>query len=374
MPRVLHVISGLKVGGAEMALHRLITSSCDSDFEHIVIALTSNGAMKQRFEEANIKLYMLNFKSSLFLQFFRLFMLIRKIKPDIVSTWMYHADFFGGLAARLAGVRKIIWGIRRSDVSVGGIRASAIICRLCAWLSGWLPEVIICVAEAARRSHVSAGYEQKRMVVVHNGFDIESLSATEEQRLVLRNECGFDSDVVVVGSLGRFNEAKDQNNFVRAAGLVAQSFSNIMFLMVGRDLQPDNAELIAWIKQTGYERKFVLLGERSDVPVCLSAMDVFCLHSRTEGFPNVLGEAMSLGLPCVATDVGDAALLLGGSGLVVQKEDPHALAQGIEELLMLTIEERVSLGQKARQRIENEFTLPRVRERFERIYKEVLKR
>lgn len=374
MPRVLHIISGLKVGGAEMALHRLITSSRDSDFEHAVIALTPEGGMRHRFQEDNVKLEVLDFKSSPFIQFWRLTSLIKKNNPDIVSTWMYHADLFGGVAARLAGVRKVIWGVRTTDVTVGGARATAIIRKLCAWLSHFVPEVIICVAEAARCAHVDIGYKRETMVVISNGFDLQNLKATEAQRQTLRKLCGFDASEVVIGSLGRFNAAKDQKNFVSAAGLLVQRFPHIRFLMVGRELELNNIELSAWIQQTGHADLFVLLGERSDVSVCLSAMDIFCLHSRTEGFPNVLGEAMAMALPCVTTDVGDAALLLDNTGIVVSKEDSAALALGLEKLLALTSEERALLGQKARQRINDEFTLSRTKEQFELVYNKMLHR
>jgi len=372
MPQVLHIISGLKVGGAEMALLRLITSFRNSDFEHTVIALTSDGAMKQRFQEANIKLELLDFKRSPVSQCWRLMLLIKKINPDIVQTWMYHADFFGGIAARFLGIRNIVWGIHNTDVTVEGVRTTAL-SRLCAWLSSYVPKVIICVAEAARCAHIGIGYKQGNMVVIPNGFDLQSLKATAAERQALRNRCGFGAAAIVIGSLGRFNAAKDHNNFIQAAGLLAQRFPHLRFLMVGRDLEASNVELLTWIQQTGYADRFVLLSERSDVPVCLSAMDIFCLHSRTEAFPLVLGEAMAVGLPCVTTDVGDAALMLGDGDNVVPAKDPAALAQGLGKMLALTPEERASLGQKSKQRIHDEFTLTHTRDRFEVIYNKILK-
>lgn len=171
---------------------------------------------------------------------------------------------------------------------------------------------------------------------------------------------------------GRFNPDKDQKNFVMATGRLARINFNVRFMMVGRNLDVNNLDLMHWIKETDHVDRFILLGERSDVSACLSAMDIFCLHSRTEGFPNVLGEAMAIGLPCVATDVGDAALLLGGDGIIVQKENHVLLANGLKKLLALTGEERSLLGRNAKQRINDKFTLSRTREQFEVIYNEVL--
>lgn len=368
MPRVLHVISGLTVGGAEMALYRLVTGSRGSDYTHAVVALTPDGILGQRLREAGIELTAFDFKAAPVSNFFGLLSLMRRSRPDIVQTWLYHADMFGGMAARLAGNRNVIWGIRTSELTAGDSRFTVIVRKICAWLSHSVPRAIVCVAEAARRTHAQVGYDAARMVVVPNGFDLTRLVASAEQVRLLRGRCGFGTEEIVVGSLGRFNASKDQHNFVRAAGLLAQQHKHVRFLMVGRGLDAGNAELMRWIAQTGHADRFVLLGERADVPVCLAAMDIFCLSSRTEGFPNAVGEAMAMGVPCVVTDVGDAAMLVADTGVVVPKEDSRALAQGVAGLLALEPDARRQLGQKGRTRVHAEFTVERTRERFEAIY------
>jgi len=184
-------------------------------------------------------------------------------------------------------------------------------------------------------------------------------------------QCGLGAGVVVIGYLGRFHAAKDQENFVRAAGMAVLLHSNIRFLMVGQNLDADNVQLAEWISATGCADRFVLLGERSDVPVCLAAMDLFCLSSRTEGFPNVVGEAMAMGLPCVVTDVGDARMLVAETGVVVPKEDSAALAQGMGRLLAMTSDVRQQLGRDAKKRIHAEFAMERASERFESLYQRI---
>ncbi len=365
---VLHVISGLVVGGAEMALYRLILHSRGSAYTHTVIALTPEGGMYERFRAAGIELIVLDFRRAPISQFLLLYRLMRKIRPDIVQTWLYHADMFGGLAARMAGIRNLIWGIRATEVDGGCARATVVVRRLCASMSRWMPHTIVCVAEAARSVHMLAGYDAARMVVVANGFDLTRLSATQVQRTLLRMQCGFDTDDMVVGTLGRFNADKDHANFVRAAGQLARSHDRLHFLMVGKNLDSDNQDLMRWIADTGYPDRFVLLGERADVPVCLAAMDIFCLSSRTEAFPNAVGEAMAMGLPCVSTDVGDVAMLMADTGVLVPKCDPDALAKGVAGLLAMEPDARAQLGQRARVRIHAEFTMERTRKRFEGIY------
>jgi glycosyltransferase involved in cell wall biosynthesis len=297
---------------------------------------------------------------------------MRKSRPDIVHTWMYHADMFGGLAARLVGNRNVIWGIRVDELTSGDARATVLVRRICAWLSRWVPRTIVCVAAAAWRSHVRVGYDATRMIVVPNGVDLSSMTASAEQRDSLRQACGSGPEELVIGTVGRFNTGKDQHNFIRAAGLLARRREGLRFLMVGRGLDKDNDELMRWIEQTGCAERFTLLGERADVPVCLAAMDIFCLSSRAEGFPNAAAEAMAMGLPCVVTDAGDAALLVADTGVVVPKEDSSALAEGLDSLLAMAPEARRSMGQRARARIQAEFTVERNRERFESIYQRLM--
>jgi glycosyltransferase involved in cell wall biosynthesis len=370
---VLHVISGLAVGGAEMALYRLILEFRGSEYTHTVIALTPEGGMYARFVEAGIRLIVLDVRRSPVSHFLRLYRLVRTLRPDIVQTWLYHADFFGGLAARLAGNRNVIWGIRTTDVDGGCARATSFVRKLCASLSRWVPHTIVCVAEAARRSHSLVGYDVDRMVVVGNGFDLSTLTASQSQRSQLRGQCGFDTDDIVLGTLGRFNLDKDHANFVKAAGQLARRHDRLRFLMVGKDLDSDNKDLLRWIDDTGYPDRFVLLGERSDVSVCLAAMDIFCLSSKTEAFPNVVGEAMAMGLPCVATDVGDVAVLMADTGVLVPTANPDALARGVAGLIALGRDYGVQMGQRGRARIHAMFTMACTRKRFETIYDNVLK-
>jgi len=373
--QVLHVIIGLNVGGAEMMLKRLVELQPDTgDFRHLVVSLADVGTLGSQLQANGVVVHALGMRSALGipLAFWRLIRMIRSVQPNIVQTWMYHADLLGGLAARLSGHGNVLWGIRTTDIRAGGSTATVIVRWLCARLSRWVPQMIVCAAEASRQSHIAVGYDATKMVVIPNGYDFSWLRASADERKSLREQCGINQNEVVVGSLGRFHAVKDQENFVRVAGLLASQYSQLRFLMVGRGLDWDNLQLVDWIDRTGCKERFVLLGERKDVPQCLAAMDIFCLHSRTEGFPNVLAEAMAMGLPCVTTDVGDAAMLLADTGVVVPKEDSAALAQGVERLLALDQDALHALGMRAKARVEAKFSMARARERFEAIYRQVL--
>ena len=210
------------------------------------------------------------------------------------------------------------------------------------------------------------------VAVIANGFDFSNLTATIQQRQIFRRECNILDDELVIGCLGRFNPAKGQDVFVKAAKLVVSRFLKVKFLLIGKDCDASNPQLTAWITDNGLQNVFVLMGERHDVPICLAGMDIFCMPSRTEGFPNGLGEAMAMGLPCVATDVGDTQVLVGDTALLVPAQDENALANGLLRLLNLSVEQREKLGQSAKNRVMTNFTLEKACDQYNAIYRELI--
>lgn len=373
MKVIAHVIIGLDCGGAEMMLRRLIetnlSKSSENKNKHYVISLTDLGFHGEFLRKQGISIYTMGLGSVLDIPHvcLGLILLFRKLKPDIVQTWMVHSDLIGGIAARLAGVRHIIWGVRTTDYSIES-RTTQAIRWLCSRLSHIVPSKIVAAAQASLESSLKAGYNAKKLIVIPNGFDIAALSTFRGQGSAIRAQAGVQPDELFIGCLGRYNAAKDHANFVRAAGLVASKYPNCRFLMVGNDLTPNNSTLKAHIDSTGFACRFTLLGERSDPAACLDAMDIFVLSSCTEGFPNVLGEAMAMGVPCVSTDVGDAAVLLGDAGILVPSRNSTALAAAVESLLVMPKAERVSLGQKGRERLERDFSITTAACRFDDLY------
>jgi glycosyltransferase involved in cell wall biosynthesis len=373
--KVMHVIVGLNRGGAEMALRRLVEASTNvsTGFKHVVISLTDLGFHGRALRAQGVEVHALGFRgpASLLLGVFRLAALLRRIKPHFVQTWMVHSDLLGGLAARLVGVPHIIWGVRTTDYSVES-RSTRAVRWLCAKLSSTVPSKIVCAAQASLLASARVGYDTRKLMVIPNGFEVAALRAHVGTGAAIRQQCGLQVADVVVGCMGRYNPAKDHANFISAAALLAARYPACRFLMVGRDVTPANAMLMTQIQATGLSDRFVLLGERSDPAACLDAMDVFVLSSRTEGFPNVLGEAMAMGVPCVSTDVGDAALLLGDAGPVVPARDALALAKATAQLLDMPEPERKTLGTKGRLRAENEFSMAAAAHKFNNLYQELL--
>lgn len=365
---VLHIIIDLTAGGAELMLKRLIASHRDHpEFRHVVLSLRGLGTVGPDLIAMGTEVRTLGVRSpaSFPIAMRKLVSQIRSLDPDVVQTWMYHADLFGGLAARLAGKRPIVWNVRIAEIGpeMGVSRLTSLIRRACARLSGRLPDRIIYVAHSARRVHEAIGYAPDRGLLIPNGYRIP-----DEVAAGLREELGVPPGAVLIGSAGRFNAQKDHRSFVAAAGEVADRHPDARFVLMGRGLVWENQVLAGWITATGRRDRFHLLGERHDLLRCLADLDLFCLHSIGEGFPNVVAEAMSVSVPCVVTDVGDAAYLLDDTGLVVPPSNPTALAAALCSLIAAGPEERKRLGARARQRIIERFSMDVIRRQYENLY------
>ncbi len=372
--KILHIITGLGVGGAETVLKRLIEFDIANRDNIVVVSLTSLGVIGEILHGQGLKVHALNLSSSplgFCTALWQLRKLIRQYQPQIVQTWMYHADLLGGLAAYLAGQRNIVWNIRIAAVPKNNKLTIAIMW-VCALLSHWLPKKIVCVAEAAKGVHIGYGYDATRMVVIHNGLNFADFSASTTQIAALKQYCRFSENDTVIGWVGRFHPDKGQENFVKASAIVVASYPQAKFLLVGRNCDANNVELIAWLTERNLQQYFVLLGERSDIPVCLAVMDIFCMPSSNEGFPNALAEAMVMGLPCVATTVGDASVLAGETGVLVEPQDEHALARGLLEILALPAEQRQQMGRRAKKRVMDEFSIACTGMRFKTLYQDIL--
>lgn len=368
---VTHVIIGLNVGGAELMLKRLIESHLDrSDIKHSIISLTDMGVLGEQLTKQGVDVYCLGMSSIMKgpVTFFKLRKLLRTLRPDVVHTWMYHADLLGGLAARSVGLQYVVWCIRSTDISKGGSKITLIIRKVCALLSAWLPRVVICAADSSRKVHEAVGYTAEKMQVIPNGFDLDKLFAGCVNGVSIRRELGISCDALLVVSVGRYSPVKDHKTFIAAAGKVAARHEYVKFMLVGRGLERTNKQLMALIEATGQPDAFFLLGERSDVPACLQASDVFCLHSITEAFPNVLGEAMAVGLPCITSDVGDAVYLLDNPEWVVPAASPEKLADKLDAMLSLSAAERAALGHRAAKRISECFTMDLISRRYFDLY------
>lgn len=333
--KVLHIITCLDNGGAEAVLFRLI--GCDDSDSHQVISLTEMGHYGPQLVAEGVPVDTLEWpRGRVTLGGLRkLYRLIREAKPDVVQTWMYHADLIGGIAVRLARSAPVVWGLHHTTLSPEETsRSTRAVGRLCALLSDWLPRSVISCSESGAALHVHLGYSPDKMRVVHNGYDLDVFSPDSAASARLRSEWGVNSDNVLFGMVARWDPQKDHANLIAAMAELKHHRTNTPFrcVLVGNGLSADNAALADVLDAYDLRQDVLLLGPRDDIPAVMSALDVHVLSSAFgEAFPNVVAEAMACETPVVVTDVGDAAVIVGECGWVSPPSDPVQLAEALSK-------------------------------------------
>jgi glycosyltransferase involved in cell wall biosynthesis len=372
---LMHIITGLDTGGAETMLYRLLSRMDRDAFRPEVISLTDVGAVGGQIAALGITVHGLGMRRGFPdpLGVLRLAHWLRQARPRLVQTWLYHGDLVGGLANLLGPRVPLAWNIRNLHLRPEMTKASTLwTAKACARLSRLLPERIVCCSQAAGRLHAGLGYAEERMRIIPNGFQLDAFAPDPRAYREVRAELGLAPDALLIGLVARWDPVKDHRNFVEAAALLHAAHPAVHFLLCGAGIDGDNPDLAGWIERAGLEERFHLLGRREDMPRINAALDLATLASSSEAFPNVVGEAMACGVPCVATDVGDAALIVGDTGRVVPPRDPEALSRGWQALLALGPEGRRRLGARARRRIEAEFELGAIVGRYEALYRGML--
>lgn len=361
--RVLHVVSALDQGGAETMLFRLLAGLEPAN--HLVVSLRRLGYFGPRLRRRGVEVHALDMGSWLGApgKLLELVRIIRSWRPACVQTWLYHADLVGGLAARIAGVPRIVWGIHHWNLAPeANKRARLAVIKVLARLSSIVPHRIVSCAASAIEAHVALGYRQEKFLVIPNGIDTTLFRPDAEDRGAIRAELGLSAEDIVIGTVGRFEFQKDHRNLLRAAGHLRHICPPARFLLVGADL--DNERIRGWIAEADLASSVHLLGPRQDVPRILRALDLFVLSSLGEAFPLALLEALATGVPCVTTRVGDAAQMVGGIWEVVEPRDPIALMTAMRRVLDMPQEERDHRCQAARAHVERSYAIESVRRRY----------
>jgi glycosyltransferase involved in cell wall biosynthesis len=367
--KILHITTSLSLGGAEVMLYKLLSRLDPARFDNAVVSLTPPGQLAPKISELGVSVDSVHLSRSKPSPFAlaRLHRIIRRARPDIIQGWMYH----GNIAASLGnqGDRPLIMTVRHALVD---IRHEKLTTR---WMIQFGARVsrraaaTIYNSEAGAQQHQAQGYAKDRAVVIPNGFDTEIFKPDGDARDRLRRDLGVASDTVLVGLVARYHPVKDHANFIRAAAQVSQG--NVLFVLAGTGADEKNSALMAEIRDADVTERFHLLGERDDVPAVQAALDIATSASHTDSFPNVIGEAMACGVPCVVTDVGDCGDVVGDTGLVVPPRNPQALANAWMALLSKPVDERRLMGIQARKRIIERYSLPVVVKQFERVYEDV---
>ncbi len=368
--KILHIITGLELGGTETTLKKLAIkqNQCEEN-DLLIISLRSIGKIGLILKQNGIQVKALNINSifSLASGIIRLRTEIKNFSPSIVQTWLYHADLIGGLTAYSLGIKKIFWGIRSTDISFSSGLTTIFIQRICVVLSYFIPYKIIVAAEESKKFHINIGYCKKKMIVINNGFEVPSTRIKSRGFNSLNKILGINKNDFILGSVGRYTPVKDHATLISAVSSLFMDYKNLKILLIGHGLDYKNKELIELIKKTGFLERFILLGKRES-RFYYSLMNIFCLHSRSEGFPNVLCEALLYNLPCIATNVGDAKKILNQYGFIIQPNNIIELREHIKKIINMDKKEINRLTHGSDRSIIKRFSISSIEKKYKSVY------
>lgn len=371
--RISFVVSGLRRGGAETMLLKLINGLDRSRFEPRLISLSSIGGFEDEVRASGMQLDCVGMRRGI--PSMRALRRLRELlsDADLVQTWMYHADMMGCLAVdRQRGV-PIVWGVRHTDLSWSANKVRTILtARACAWLSKKRPARIVCCAEASRKAHEAFGYEPSRMVVIPNGFEMPGPTDARSVRRELRELMGVNEEALIIGNVARFHPLKGHAQLLQAIEIFSRDHPHVHFGLMGDGVDEANPVFRGFLQRSGLGDRVHLMGEQPRAKELCAGFDLSTSASLSEGFPGAVGEAMACGIPSVATDVGDTALLIGATSTAVAAGDPEALAAAWACFLALSAEKRKAMGDAARSRIQTGFTLEVMCRRYQDLYETLL--
>lgn len=352
MKKVLHIITGLESGGAEKNLFNLVIN--DKLNDHYIFSLSDYGKYFKIIKKNKVKIKIFKFSIFNFLfKFFKISNDIKKIKPDLIITWLYHADFIGGLLGKINRVKRIYWNIRSSTLSKQNTKFSTNVLRIfLSKLSRFIPNKIIYCAISAKNIHKKIGYVNKS-VHIPNGIDVKVFKPNKKK---INNKSYFK-----IGYLARWDPQKNFNLAFHAIRLLKEENFKFKLFLAGEKINKKNYKLKSMIKSYQLEDHVVLLGEVKNMPKLYNSLDLSIMTSSYgEAFPNVLAESMSCGVPCVSTDIGDAFYIIGSKGWICKKFNPHVFKSYLIKAIRLrnkNLTKWVKLKNDCRKRIENNFTL-----------------
>lgn len=369
MIRILHITSGLNLGGAETTLFKICINSDKSLFEHIVISLTDSGYYYKNLTKNNIKVYTINFKKNIFdlLKFIKLIILIKRLKPSIVQTWMYHADIIGSIATRFVLNIPIVWNIRHG--SIQNKFSSRIFLLLLSFFSKIYPSEIISCSIKGAKFHIDHGYQAKKISIINNGFDTNHFHKILPLKHKLTDELNIPRSSYIVLYPARFHDQKNHSMFIKAASKVIKTMPNVFFILCGKNINYSNKGLMKLLKYKKVKKNFLLLDIQSDMRKIYSSANLTCLTSSYgEAFPNIIAESMACEVPCFSTPVGDAPFIIGDSKYIVDFDDYKKLSELIIEFLSKSENERSKIGNLFREKIKKNYDIDKLINNYEKIY------
>ena len=330
MLKILFLIRSLSIGGAERQLVILAKGLHQQGHEVSVAIFYAGGPLEKELHETGIPVFALH-KSGRWnvLPFFmRLVRVVWKLKPRVIYGFLGTPNILSAFLKPIFPKIRMVWGVRASNMDLDRYdwlaRAGY---RLECWLSRFA-DLIICNSRAGLEYAAAHGFPRGKMTVIPNGIDTERFKPDAAARTRVREEWGIAENEILIGLVARLDPMKDHPTFLRAAAMLARERPDVRFVCVGDGPESYRAELHRLTIELGLDGKLILAGARRDMPAVFNALDIASSSSYGEGFSNAIAEAMACGVPCVVTDVGDSALIVGETGGVVPPSRPDALCEG----------------------------------------------
>ncbi len=369
--KVVHVITGLHTGGAETMLHKLLLAMDRKRFQPEVVSLLDGGEILEKIVDAGIPVHELGMKRGLPTPatLLKLRGLARDLEPDVIQGWMYHGNLAGSFMSYFAsGTSRLFWNIRHSLYDLDHEKPmTRMIIRLGAVVSN-RPRRIFYNSTVSMEQHTLLGFRRGSGLMLPNGFDLEKFQPDPLARPVLRAELGLDPKTILVGVVGRRHPLKGHDDFLRSAMEVNRRHPEVHFVLAGRGVTRDDPSFGEYLKNRDLARHIHFLGQRSDMPRLFASLDLLAMPSVSEGFPNVLGEAMACGIPCVATDVGESREIVADTGSIVPPGKPGEMAAAIDAMLDLDETALADLGRRGRKKILENYSLENIADRYAELY------
>lgn len=374
--RIVHVISNLGIGGAETMLVRLVREHAGKSTTHSVVSFLPGGVYAEVLRELGAEVVELEGQRSL-----RSAALLRPLgaalacaKPDLVQGWMYHGNVAASLAAMLGYYRApVLWGIRQTLERLGDNRPLTRGFILAGTALGFHPRRVVYNSTVAAEQHEAYGYPKRKRATIYNGVDTRRFRPSVAARLSARAGLGLAPDAEVVGRVARNDPMKDHATLFKAFERLAARRPRVHLIVVGTGMDTSDRELAQLANLTGAPERVHFLGPQFKLEDLVPAFDVAVSSSRmSEGFQNVLAEAMACGVPAISTDIGEAGTIIGDPARLVPRSNPEALAAAVTTILDLPAEQRREIGRRDRERIEAKFEIGTAAAQFEEVWRAVL--
>lgn len=377
---VLHVITALNYGGAEAMLAKLVLAARRrQNHRHLVLSMLPPGVVGRQLRDQGLPVYTLGMRQGRpsLRGLLRLLALTRKLRPDVIQGWMYHGNLAAWAARQFARRQALLgWNVRHSLHDLRNEkRKSSLVIRLGAVLSRQA-DFIIFNSRVAIAEHRAAGFDTRAAILVPNGFDTGLFHPDgpgRPARAALAASLGIGPERTMIGMVARVHPMKDHANLFAAVRAVRDAGHDVHLVLAGADTDRMPAPLEQKLQALLPQDRVSRLGDRRDLAEWLPGLDIAVLSSAWgEGFPNVIGEALAAGVPCVATDVGDSREILGEGGQGVAPGDPAALAAALIRLIEAGPQARAAIGVTGRDRVIEHYSLDRIEGQYEQIYRDKL--